>query len=188
MRRLPWTSSNGHSARRWIGLDCSRRLSSRAGLPSKLRKGRPNAPRDPPPPSETAPLPAATPDAERGAERVNLYVPRILQQHLVDHPETRGWTVEGTAAFVDTWGLASLCQRMATKDKDDARGDIGPLSLLTQIVSNGRQFIVMKCGADSCRWRHCCRFWSSAGALSLEDCEFVGKPRRRVLAAVARYN
>ena len=60
----------------------------------------------PPLPSETAPPPVATPDAERGAERVNLYVPRILQQHLVDHPETRGWTVEGTAAFVDTWGLA----------------------------------------------------------------------------------
>ena len=74
----------------------------------------------PPPPAETAPPPAATPDAERGAERVNLYVPRILQQHLVDHPETRGWTVEGTAAFVDISGFTKLSEQLARKGKEGA--------------------------------------------------------------------
>ena len=74
----------------------------------------------PPPPAETAPPPVVTPDAERGAERVNLYVPRILQQHLVDHPESRGWTVEGTAAFVDISGFTKLSEQLARKGKEGA--------------------------------------------------------------------
>ena len=74
----------------------------------------------PPPPAETAPPPIATPDAERGAERVNLYVPRILQQHLVDDPETRGWTAEGTAAFVDISGFTKLSEQLARKGREGA--------------------------------------------------------------------
>ncbi len=74
----------------------------------------------PPPPAETAPPPPATPDTERGAERLNLYVPRILQQHLFDHPETRGWTVEGTAAFVDISGFTKLSEQLAKKGKEGA--------------------------------------------------------------------
>ena len=74
----------------------------------------------PPPPAETAPPPPTTPDAERGAERVNLYVPRILQQRLVDHPESRGWTVEGTAAFVDISGFTKLSEQLARKGKEGA--------------------------------------------------------------------
>jgi class 3 adenylate cyclase/tetratricopeptide (TPR) repeat protein len=85
----------------------------------------------PPPPNETATLTAAPPDAERGAERVNLYVPRILQQHLVDHPETRGWTVEGTAAFVDISGFTKLSEQLAKKGKEGAEQ-------ITEII--GRSF------------------------------------------------
>jgi hypothetical protein len=68
----------------------------------------------PPPPAETAPPLTVTPDAERGAERVNLHVPRILQQQLVDHPEAYGWTV-------DAAGFANLCQQLAWKRREDAR-------------------------------------------------------------------
>lgn len=72
-----------------------------------------------PPPEAAQPTPAPH-DAEHGAERVSLYVPRILQQHLVDHPETHGWTVEGTAAFVDISGFTKLSEQLAKKGKEGA--------------------------------------------------------------------
>ena len=58
----------------------------------------------------------ATPDVER----VGRYVPRILHEHLVHDPDSRWWTEEGTAAFVDISGFTKLSERLARKGKEGA--------------------------------------------------------------------
>jgi class 3 adenylate cyclase/tetratricopeptide (TPR) repeat protein len=70
------------------------------------------------PASSAAPASATAPalDAERGAR----YVPRILQQHLVDAPDARGWTAEGTAVFVDVSGFTALSEALAKKGREGA--------------------------------------------------------------------
>ena len=67
---------------------------------------------------DAAPQDAAAPVA--GASRLLLYVPRILQQHLVDDPTTRGWTADGTAAFVDVSGFTKLSEQLASKGREGA--------------------------------------------------------------------
>ena len=49
-----------------------------------------------------------------------LYVPRILQQHLVDHAGERHWASEGTAAFCDVSGFTKLSERLARKGREGA--------------------------------------------------------------------
>src|SRR5215467_4645539 len=53
-------------------------------------------------------------------ERAGLYVPRILQQHLVDNPDSRCWIAEGSAALVDISGFTKLSERLARKGREGA--------------------------------------------------------------------
>jgi class 3 adenylate cyclase/tetratricopeptide (TPR) repeat protein len=50
----------------------------------------------------------------------SLYVPRILQQHLVDAPDERWWQAEGTAAFCDVSGFTKLSERLARQGREGA--------------------------------------------------------------------
>ncbi|MFO1413744.1 MAG: tetratricopeptide repeat protein [Burkholderiales bacterium] len=54
------------------------------------------------------------------AGQASLYVPRILQQHLVDAPDERAWLQEGTAAFCDVSGFTKLSERLAKKGREGA--------------------------------------------------------------------
>jgi predicted ATPase/class 3 adenylate cyclase len=56
----------------------------------------------------------------KAADHANRYVARILQQHLVDDPESRGWIAEGTAAFVDVSGFTALSEQLARKGREGA--------------------------------------------------------------------
>src|SRR4030095_11670662 len=58
--------------------------------------------------------------AAPAADRANRYVARMLQQHLVDDPGSRGWTEEGTAAFVDVSGFTALSEQLARKGREGA--------------------------------------------------------------------
>ena len=49
------------------------------------------------------------------AERAVPYLARILQQHLIDDPEGRSWTHEGTAVFADVSGFTHLSEQLARK-------------------------------------------------------------------------
>jgi class 3 adenylate cyclase/predicted ATPase len=60
---------------------------------------------------------ASTPPVDDLAKR---YVARVLQQHLVDDPGSRGWTVDGTAAFVDVSGFTALSEQLARKGREGA--------------------------------------------------------------------
>lgn len=52
--------------------------------------------------------------------QASLYVPRVLQQHLVDAPGERAWQQEGTAAFCDVSGFTRLSERLAKKGREGA--------------------------------------------------------------------
>src|SRR5205823_5656217 len=54
------------------------------------------------------------------AQRVRPYVPRTLQQHLVDAPESLGWVAEGSAVFVDISGFTQLSEQLARKGREGA--------------------------------------------------------------------
>ena len=58
--------------------------------------------------------------AAPAVDRANRYVARMLQQHLVDDPSSRGWTVDGTAAFVDVSGFTALSEQLARKGREGA--------------------------------------------------------------------
>lgn len=47
-------------------------------------------------------------------------MPRTFQQHLVDDPNGRCWTAEGTAAFVDISGFTQLSEQLARKGREGA--------------------------------------------------------------------
>jgi predicted ATPase/class 3 adenylate cyclase len=47
-------------------------------------------------------------------------VPRTFQQHLVDAPESKCWTDEGTAVFVDVSGFTQLSEQLARKGREGA--------------------------------------------------------------------
>ena len=53
-------------------------------------------------------------------ERAAPYVPRILQQHLVDAPTGPSWCSEGSAALVDIAGFTQLSERLARKGREGA--------------------------------------------------------------------
>ena len=58
----------------------------------------------------------AAPDANRAIP----YVARILQQHLIDDPATRCWTMEGTTALLDVSGFTKLSEKLARKGREGA--------------------------------------------------------------------
>jgi glycosyltransferase involved in cell wall biosynthesis/class 3 adenylate cyclase/tetratricopeptide (TPR) repeat protein len=53
-------------------------------------------------------------------ERVFRYVPRVLQQHLADDPDTHAWIAEGSAALVDISGFTELSEQLARKGREGA--------------------------------------------------------------------
>jgi predicted ATPase/class 3 adenylate cyclase len=53
-------------------------------------------------------------------ERAGLYVPRVLQQHLVDDPLRQAWIAEGTAVFADVSGFTKLSEALAQKGREGA--------------------------------------------------------------------
>ncbi len=52
---------------------------------------------------------------ESNAERAVPYLARILQQHLIDDPDGRTWTAEGSAVFADISGFTQLSEQLARK-------------------------------------------------------------------------
>ena len=61
------------------------------------------------------PQEATVPVPEPGAERASVYVPRILQQHLVDDPAGRCWTGAGSAALADISGFTQLAEVFSSR-------------------------------------------------------------------------
>ncbi len=53
--------------------------------------------------------------SEANAERAVPYLARILQQHLIDDPEGRSWTSEGSAVFADISGFTQLSEQLAKR-------------------------------------------------------------------------
>ena len=53
--------------------------------------------------------------SEANAERAVPYLARILQQHLIDDPEGRSWTAEGSAVFADISGFTQLSEQLARR-------------------------------------------------------------------------
>ncbi|MBK7743754.1 MAG: tetratricopeptide repeat protein [Betaproteobacteria bacterium] len=75
---------------------------------------------DEPPPNAAAPASATAANQPSGAQRVALYVPRILQQHLGAGAPQRSWMREGSAAFVDISGFTALSEQLARKGREGA--------------------------------------------------------------------
>ena len=75
---------------------------------------------DEPPSDAAAPLSPAAANQRSGADRVALYVPRILQQHLGAGAQQRSWMREGSAAFVDISGFTALSEQLARKGREGA--------------------------------------------------------------------
>src|SRR5512138_853562 len=78
-----------------------------------------------PRPSHGAPTAAAAPKPAvpalpLDAQRVRPYVPRTFQQQLVDAPDEKGWTADGTAVFVDISGFTQLSEQLARKGREGA--------------------------------------------------------------------
>ena len=90
--------------------------------------------------------------AAPGADRVGLYVPRILQQHLADDPASRWWTAEGSAAFVDISGFTQLSERLARKGREGSEQIADAIgtsfeSILLVAYDNGAS--LLKFGGDA---------------------------------------
>ena len=47
-------------------------------------------------------------------------MPRAFQQHLVDDPNSRYWTEDGTAVVVDISGFTQLSEQLARKGREGA--------------------------------------------------------------------
>ena len=86
------------------------------------------------------------------ADRVPLYVPRILQQHLADDPDERCWIGDGTAVFVDISGFTKLSERLARSGREGAEHLVDTISacfstLLSEAYSRGGS--LLKFGGDA---------------------------------------
>lgn len=68
--------------------------------------------------SEESPPDPSPPD--RLPERLALYVPRVLHEHLVDAPAEPAWTTEGTAVFADISGFTRLSEQLAKRGREGA--------------------------------------------------------------------
>ena len=92
------------------------------------------------------------PGLEPRAARASRYVARILQQHLVDDPDGRCWTGDGTAVFADISGFTKLSESLARKGREGAEqiteaiGHIFELMLAVAYDSGGS---LIKFGGDS---------------------------------------
>jgi class 3 adenylate cyclase/tetratricopeptide (TPR) repeat protein len=98
------------------------------------------------------PLEPSAPSVEHRAERAALYVPRILQQHLVDDPSSRHWAVDGSAVFADISGFTSLSELLARKGREGAEqitGIIGHIFELMLAVAYESGGSLIKFGGDS---------------------------------------
>lgn len=96
--------------------------------------------------------PEPMPEAEFVLERTGLYVARILQQHLANDPETKGWSDVGTAAFVDISGFTMLSEQLARKGHEGAEQIADVIgrsfeSILAVAYDNGGS--LLKFGGDS---------------------------------------
>ena len=102
--------------------------------------------------SDSASLAPDVAAAEPRAERASLYVARILQQHLVDDPDSRHWTRDGTAVFVDISGFTKLSESLARKGRvgaeqiTEATGHIFELMLAVAYENGGS---LIKFGGDA---------------------------------------
>ncbi|TMG83928.1 MAG: adenylate/guanylate cyclase domain-containing protein, partial [Betaproteobacteria bacterium] len=67
-----------------------------------------------------APSKPTAPVLALDAERVRPYIPRTVQQHLADDPDSQSWIAEGTAAFVDISGFTQLSEQLARKGREGA--------------------------------------------------------------------
>src|SRR5512139_2605300 len=100
---------------------CAQRARS-CRLASRAKSGSPALPPHPIV-NERADAPGSAPVAPAptlAADRAARYVPRMLQQHLVDDPSGRAWEAEGTAAFVDVSGFTQLSEALARKGREGA--------------------------------------------------------------------
>jgi class 3 adenylate cyclase/tetratricopeptide (TPR) repeat protein len=98
------------------------------------------------------PREVTVPSPEAGAERASVYVPRILQQHLVDDPAGRCWTDDGSAAFVDISGFTQLAEQLARKGREGAEQITDVIgasfeSILQSAYDNGAS--LLKFGGDA---------------------------------------
>ncbi len=92
------------------------------------------------------------PEPASRADRAGLYTPRILQQHLVDAPDRRWWSVDGTVAFVDISGFTKLSERLARKGREGSEQITEVIgrsfeSILAVAYDNGASLI--KFGGDA---------------------------------------
>ncbi|HSS71188.1 MAG TPA: adenylate/guanylate cyclase domain-containing protein [Casimicrobiaceae bacterium] len=93
---------------------------------------------------------ASSPDPR--AERASRYVARILQQHLVDDPDGRCWTADGTAVFADISGFTRLSESLARKGREGAEQITEAIAHIFELMlavayENGGSLI--KFGGDS---------------------------------------
>ncbi|HKE40211.1 MAG TPA: adenylate/guanylate cyclase domain-containing protein [Casimicrobiaceae bacterium] len=84
--------------------------------------------------------------------RLQPYVPRALQQHLIDDPDGRSWTAEGSAAFVDVSGFTQLSEQLARKGREGAEQITDAIggsfeSILSVAYENGAS--LLKFGGDA---------------------------------------
>ena len=100
---------------------------------------------------ERPPEPAA-PGPQPAAARANLYVARMLQQHLVDDPSEKSWASDGSAVLIDISGFTKLSEALARKGREGAEqiteliGHIFELMLAVAYDSGGS---LLKFGGDA---------------------------------------
>ena len=74
-----------------------------------------------PKPADAAQRPAeSTSPGPAAAAQANLYVARMLQQHLVDDPAAKDWASDGSAVLVDISGFTRLSEALARKGREGA--------------------------------------------------------------------
>lgn len=98
------------------------------------------------------PLEPAASALDPAAARANLYVARMLQQHLFDDPNGRSWTDDGTAVFVDISGFTKLSEALARKGREGAEqitGVIGHVFELMLAVAYDAGGSLLKFGGDA---------------------------------------
>ena len=101
--------------------------------------------------AESPPEPP-TPGPGSATARANLYVARMLQQHLVDDPSAKSWDSDGSAVLVDISGFTKLSEALARKGREGAEqiteliGNIFELMLSVAYDAGGS---LLKFGGDS---------------------------------------
>ena len=86
------------------------------------------------------------------ADRAGLYTPRILLQHLADHPGRRWWEADGTVVFVDISGFTKLSERLARSGREGSEQITDVIgrsfeSILAVAYDNGAS--LLKFGGDA---------------------------------------